>query len=145
MDPLASLTMLEPKANVKNPPLFPLGVDLSFSWDYNQYLKLQPTNLTIQAVLISNPQTVITIANAIPGNLKNYTWPAQAQLNQTNPIITAWYTLRIYDGGVGLYGVLPQGGYLTTFSGLTLGLYKKSDYIPGAEMNRKLFFFRSLV
>ncbi|KAG0272082.1 hypothetical protein BGZ97_011090, partial [Linnemannia gamsii] len=71
-------------------------------------------------------------------NLKNYTWPAQAQLNQTNPIITAWYTLRIYDGGVGLYGVLPQGGYLTTFSGLTLGLYKKSDYIPGAEMNPPL-------
>lgn len=132
--------MVQPKANVKNPPLFPLGVDLSFSWTYDQYLKLQPTNLTIQAIPSKDPKNVLTIANAIPGNLKNYTWPAAQQLNQTNPISTDWYTLRIFDGGVGLYGVLPQGGYLTTYSGLTFGLYRPSTYIPGAQMNRKLFF-----
>ncbi|KAF9539808.1 hypothetical protein EC957_004936 [Mortierella hygrophila] len=133
MDPLASLTMLQPKVNLKNPPLFPLGVDIQFSWDYDQYLKLQPANLTIEAYLPDN--SIITIADAIAGNLKNYTWPAAKQLNQTNPISTAIYTLRIFDGNVGRFGVLPQGGYLSTFVGLKFGLYRPSAYIPGSQMD----------
>ncbi|KAK3832164.1 MAG: hypothetical protein JOS17DRAFT_115403 [Linnemannia elongata] len=133
MDPLASLTMLQPKVNIKNPPLFPLGVDIQFSWDYNQYLKLQPANLTIEAYLPDN--SIITIADAIPGNLKNYTWPAAKQLNQTNLISTNIYTLRIFDGNVGRFGVLPEGGYLATFVGLKFGLYRPSAYIPGSQMN----------
>ena len=135
MDPRASLTMLQPKVNIKDPPLFPLGVDIQFSWDYDQYLKLQPANLTIEAYLPDN--SIITIADAIAGNLKNYTWPAAKQLNQTNPISTAIYTLRIFDGNVGRFGVLPEGGYLSTFVGLKFGLYRPSAYIPGSQMNRK--------
>ncbi|KAF8942988.1 hypothetical protein BGZ47_005925 [Haplosporangium gracile] len=133
MDPLASLTMLQPKVNLKDPPLFPLGVDIQFSWAYDQYLKLQPANLTIEAYLPDN--SIITIADAIPGNLKNYTWTAAKQGNLTNPIKTNVYTLRIFDGNVGRFGVLPQGGYLSTFVGLKFGLYIPSTYIPGSQMN----------
>ncbi|KAF9924295.1 hypothetical protein FBU30_005690 [Linnemannia zychae] len=132
-DPLSSLTMIEPKANLKNPPLFPLGYDISFSWDYDKYLLLPPSNLTIEAFLPDN--TIVTIASAIPGNLKNYTWPAASQKNQTNPIKTAMYTLRIFDGQVGRNGFLPEGGYLITYSGLKFGLYIPGDYVPGSQMH----------
>ncbi|KAG0061002.1 hypothetical protein BGZ89_011813 [Linnemannia elongata] len=132
-DPLSSLTMLQPKVNIKDPPLFPLGVDIQFSWNYDQYLKLQPANLTIEAYLPDN--SIITIGDAIAGNLKNFTWPAAKQLNQTHPISTGIYTLRIFDGNVGRFGVLPQGGYLSTFVGLKFGLYRPSTYIPGSQMN----------
>ncbi|KAF9145700.1 hypothetical protein BG015_011814 [Linnemannia schmuckeri] len=133
MDPRASLTMLQPKVNLKDPPLFPLGVDIQFAWDYDKYLKLQPANLTIEAYSPDN--SIITIADAIPGNLKNYTWTAAKQVNLTNPIKTNMYTLRIFDGNVGRFGVLPEGGYLSTFVGLKFGLYIPSTYIPGSQMN----------
>ncbi|KAF9906657.1 hypothetical protein EC991_000382 [Linnemannia zychae] len=137
-DPLASLTMLNPKANSKDPPLFPLGVDLPFSWDISNNLKLPIANLTIEAYLPDN--TIITIANAIAGSSRNYTWPAASQKNVTNPIKTGLYTIRIYDGNVGRNGYLPDGGgYLATYSILKIGLYIPSDYVPGYQMHRKLF------
>ncbi|KAG0366988.1 hypothetical protein BGZ54_004582 [Gamsiella multidivaricata] len=136
-DPVSSLTMLNPKANLQNPPLFPIGVDIDFAWDYDKYLKLQPTNLTIEAFMTNSPTTIITLGAALPGNLKNYTWTAANQKNITHPIQTAMYTLRIFDGAVGRSGSLPQGGYLITYSGLKFGLYAPNTYTPGSQMNRK--------
>jgi len=128
--------MDEPKANSVNPPLFPIGVDISFSWHYDAYLKLPPTNLTIEAYMADN--TIVTIGQGLPGNLLNYTWTAQQQKsNITNPLLTALYTLRIFDGAVGRFGRLPVGGYLSTFAGLKFGLYIPELYTPGNQMNRK--------
>ncbi|KAI7816038.1 hypothetical protein BC939DRAFT_66579 [Gamsiella multidivaricata] len=127
--------MLNPKANLQNPPLFPIGVDIDFAWDYDKYLKLQPTNLTIEAFMTNSPTTIITLGAALPGNLKNYTWTAANQKNITHPIQTAMYTLRIFDGAVGRSGSLPQGGYLITYSGLKFGLYAPNTYTPGSQMN----------
>ncbi|KAF9102650.1 hypothetical protein BGX29_004359 [Mortierella sp. GBA35] len=132
-DQLSYLTMLKPKVNKENPPLFPLGVDLEFSWDYDKNPLLPIANLTIEAFLPDN--SILSIANAIPGNLKNYTWPAANQKNQTNPIKTGMYTLRIFDGNVGRNGILPLGGYLATFSTLKFGLYIPSNYVPGDQMH----------
>ncbi|ORZ13401.1 hypothetical protein BCR41DRAFT_355659 [Lobosporangium transversale] len=141
-DPVSSLTMIQPKANMANPPLFPIGItDIQFAWDYDKFLLLPPANLTLEAFTSENPTNIVTIGAAIPGNLKNYTWTAINQKNLTNPIRTGMYTLRIFDGAVGRNGVLPQGGYLSTFAGLRFGLYIPSPYTPGRDMNRKLPFY----
>ncbi|KAF9995597.1 hypothetical protein BGZ79_010709 [Entomortierella chlamydospora] len=134
-DPLSSLTMLNPKANVQDPPLFQIGTDIQFAWSYDKYLLLQPTNITIEAFMTNSPTVIITIGAALPGSTTNYTWPAASQLNASNPISTAMYTLRIFDGAVGRYGSLPDGGYLATYSGLKFGLYAASAYTPGSQMN----------
>lgn len=127
--------MDEPKANSVNPPLFAIGVDIKFSWHYDAYLKLPPTNLTIEAYMADN--TIVSIGQGLPGNLLNYTWTAEQQKNITNPLRTALYTLRIFDGAVGRFGRLPDGGYLSTFVGLKFGLYIPENYTPGNQMNRK--------
>ncbi|KAG0376865.1 hypothetical protein BGX24_007079 [Mortierella sp. AD032] len=132
-DPPSLLSMISPKVNNKDPPLFQIGVDLSFSWDYDKYLLLPPANLTIEAY--SSDNTIVTIANAIAGSSKNFTWTAASQKNVTHPIKTNMYTLRIFDGNVGRAGWLPQGGYLATYTSLKFGLYIPGDYIPGHLMN----------
>ncbi|KAI1304867.1 hypothetical protein EDD11_005040 [Mortierella claussenii] len=128
--------MLIPKANTQNPPLFPIGVDIPFSWDYDKYLLVMPTNLTIEAFPADSPNSIVTIGSGLPGNLKNYTWTAASQKNITNPIRTALYTLRIFDGAVGRFGSLPSaGGYLATYQGLKFGLYIPSPYTSGNQLN----------
>ncbi|KAF9290877.1 hypothetical protein BGZ68_005791 [Mortierella alpina] len=131
-DPPAYLSMLEPKANAKNPPLFPLGKDIVFTWNItdSQNLIMKPTNLTIEAYLPG--PIIINIASGLPGNTMNYTWPGANQINATNPIQSAIYTIRIFDGQVGRYGYLP-GGYLQTYTGLTIGLYQPGSYTPGKD------------
>ncbi|KAG0317344.1 hypothetical protein BGZ99_006352 [Dissophora globulifera] len=134
-DPVSFLTMLYPMASEKNPPLLPIGVDIPFAWDYDNNLKLQPTNITIEAYLPDSPLNIITIGNALPGTTKNYTWTAASQKNITNPLRTAIYTLRIYDGAVGRLGLPPAGGggYLSTYTGLKFGLYIPEPYTPGSQ------------
>ncbi|KAF9163116.1 hypothetical protein BGX20_001447 [Mortierella sp. AD010] len=127
--------MLNPKVNTQDPPLFQIGTDIQFAWSYDKYLLLQPTNITIEAFMTNSPTVIVTIGAALPGTTTNYTWPAASQLNASNPISTAMYTLRIFDGAVGRYGSLPDGGYLATYSGLKFGLYAASAYTPGSQMN----------
>ncbi len=144
--------MLEPKADIKNPPLFPLGRDIVFAWTITdaQNLIVKPTNLTIEAYL--SDKIIVTIASGLPGNTLSYTWPGANQINATNPIQNQIYTIRIFDGQVGRYGRIP-GGYLETYVGLKIGLYQPGQYTPGQGMFRKLlqiqrslfFFFFLLI
>ncbi|KAF9987012.1 hypothetical protein BGZ75_001148 [Mortierella antarctica] len=133
-DPPAHLSMLEPKADIKNPPLFPLGKDIVFAWTITdiQNLIMKPTNLTIEAYL--SDKIIVTIASGLPGNTMNYTWPAENQKNATNPIQTKEiYTIRIFDGQVGRYGRIA-GGYLETYTSLKIGLYQPGAYTPGKDL-----------
>ncbi|KAG0253944.1 hypothetical protein BG011_006051 [Mortierella polycephala] len=132
--PLGSLMMLFPKANNQNPPIFPIGVDIEFSWEYNDYLIVQPKNLTIEAYSPDN--TIVTIGDNLPGNLKSFIWTGPSQKNITHPIKTAIYTLRIFDGAIGRFGSLPNaGGYLSTYTGLKFGLYGPGGYTPSDQLN----------
>ncbi|KAF8973429.1 hypothetical protein BGZ46_009908, partial [Entomortierella lignicola] len=137
-DPVAYLTMLNPKANSVNPPLFQIGTDIQFSWSIDNNLITPPVNLTIEAYMTNSPTSIITIGAGLPGSTRNYTWPGASQGNITNPIQTAIYTLRIFDGAIGRTGAPPAsgvGGYLSTYSGLKFGLYVSSSYIPGSQSN----------
>jgi hypothetical protein len=128
-----------PKPNSVSPPLFPIGVDITFSWHYDQYLLQKPVNLTIEAYTANN--AIWTIGQGLPGSLTNYTWTAQEQNNITNPLQMSLYTLRIFDGAVGRFGRPPNGGYLATYVGLRFGLYHPEAYTPGNQMNRKFQVF----
>ncbi|KAF9967789.1 hypothetical protein BGZ70_008179 [Mortierella alpina] len=123
--------MLEPKADFKNPPLFPLGRDIVFAWNFTdpQNLIMKPKNLTLEAYF---DNTIITIATNLPGNTVNYTWPGANQISGT-PIVTKIYTIRIFDDQVGRYGRLA-GGYLETYIGLKIGLYRPGEYTPGKDL-----------
>ncbi|KAF9581630.1 hypothetical protein BGW38_001278 [Lunasporangiospora selenospora] len=125
--------MEEPKESSKNPPMFPIGSDIKFSWSYDNYLLLPPANITIEAYTADN--RIFTIGNALPGNTVNYTWTKAAQQNDTQPLLTAMYTLRIFDGAVGRNGRLAEGGYLLTYSGLRFGMYRPEEYIPGDQQH----------
>ncbi|KAG0006894.1 hypothetical protein BGZ65_002201 [Modicella reniformis] len=135
-DPVSQLSMLKPLANAQNPPLFPIGVDILFQWQYDKYLKLQPSNLTIEAYMNDSPNTIVTIGN-VSGTTTSYIWPAASQNNDTHPLKTSMYTLRIFDGQVGRAGNVPPGGggYLATYIGLKFGLYRPDGYTPGNQQN----------
>lgn len=92
---------------------------------------MQPVNLTIEAFMSDSVNNIVTIVEGLPGTTKNYTWLARSQINDTNPLMTAMYTLRIFDGQVGRQGYISNaGGYLSTYTGLKFGLYQPK-YTPG--------------
>lgn len=134
-DPLVNLRLIEPKAqNKDNPPIYPIGQDISFSWDYDRVPLLPPTNLTMNIYPVGFPKKIYTIAAALPGSTTNYTWLGTSQRNSTNGLDDAIYNLMIYDGAVGPNGYLAGGGgYLVTYTGFKFGLYN-INYQPG---NRK--------
>ncbi|KAF9302716.1 hypothetical protein BGZ74_004929 [Mortierella antarctica] len=136
-DPVGGVIMDKPLPNNERyPPLFAIGTDIEFAWHYTEYLKLPPTNITIEAYMTNTPATIVPIGTALPGNTKNFTWTAAMQKNLTTPIATANYTLRIFDGAIGRAPVGQNlGGYLMPYAGLKFGLYIPGTYTPGNQQN----------
>ncbi|KAF9312720.1 hypothetical protein BG003_006000 [Podila horticola] len=136
-DPPGGVIMDKPLPdNERYPPLFTIGTNIDFAWHYTEYLKLPPTNITIEAYMTNTPTTIVPIGTALPGNTKNFTWTADMQKNLTSPLTTANYTLRIFDGAIGRIPVAqPLGGYLFTYTGLKFGLYIPGKPIPGNQLN----------
>ncbi|KAG0228299.1 hypothetical protein BGW42_002291 [Actinomortierella wolfii] len=135
-DPLATLTVIKPPNRKDNPELYPIGSNIEFAWTIDtKNLLLPPDNITLDATPRSNPKEVYTIA-VLPAGTTNFTWTAELQRNDSRPLIQDLYTLRIYDGQVGPYGFLTDGGgYLQSYVGLVFGLYFPRGYNNPSKLN----------
>ncbi|KAG0262623.1 hypothetical protein DFQ27_002244 [Actinomortierella ambigua] len=127
--PLATINVISPPNRKDNPPLYALGSNILFSWTIDMTkLLLTPTNITLDAIPQSRSKEVYTIGVVPPGTT-NYTWTAALQRNDSHPLIEDIYTFRIYDGQVGPYGYLTDGGgYLQSNVGILFGLYYPREY-----------------
>ncbi|KAF9098205.1 hypothetical protein BGX23_006809 [Mortierella sp. AD031] len=78
--PVSRLSMIQPKQNTANPPLFSVGSNIVFEWAFdNTTLVFPPANLTIEVCLTSNPKMVWPIAN-ISGVATSASWNTGAAL-----------------------------------------------------------------
>ncbi|KAF9578328.1 hypothetical protein BGW38_005929, partial [Lunasporangiospora selenospora] len=72
--PVSRISMIQPKQNAANPPLFPVGSNIVFEWAFdNNTLVFPPTNLSIEVSLSANPKMVWPIAN-VSGSATSIVW-----------------------------------------------------------------------
>ncbi|KAK3830193.1 MAG: hypothetical protein JOS17DRAFT_803439 [Linnemannia elongata] len=131
--PVSRLSMVQPKQNSINPPLFPVGSNIVFEWVFdNTTLVFPPANLTVEVALTSNPKMVWPVAN-ISGTATSTSWSTGAV---ASPLFMGFYTLSIYDTKLGKQGVATSG-HLMPYSDLQFGMYIPEPYVPrtGAYCN----------
>ncbi|KAF9364880.1 hypothetical protein BGX34_000107 [Mortierella sp. NVP85] len=130
-DPVSRLSLIKPKVNPENPPLFMIGgVDIQFEWEFDKNLKLQPTNLTIEAYEEANRLNIVSIGVA-PGTATSFVWTAANHQNSTRSLREAMYRLQIYDGQLGRDGApAGVGGYLQKNIDLRFGMYNSRKDQP---------------
>ncbi|KAF9182950.1 hypothetical protein BGZ50_004612 [Haplosporangium sp. Z 11] len=118
--PVSRLSMVQPKQNVANPPLFAVGSFITFEWVFdNTTLVFPPTSLTVEVRLNADPKMVWTVAN-VSGTATSVVWNTGAM---TSPVLfMGFYTLSIYDPKIGKLGIATSG-HLMPYSDLQFGLY----------------------
>ncbi|KAF9129980.1 hypothetical protein BGW39_003585 [Mortierella sp. 14UC] len=126
--PVSRLSMIQPKQNAVNPPLFAVGSTIDFEWVFdNTTLVFPPANLTIEVSLTSNPKIVWPVAN-ITGTATSIAWNTGAV---SPSLYMGFYTLSIYDTKLGKQGVATSG-HLMPYSDLQFGMYIPEPYVPRA-------------
>ncbi|KAI7827983.1 hypothetical protein BC939DRAFT_444217 [Gamsiella multidivaricata] len=125
--PVSRLSMVQPKQNTANPPLFPVGSNIIFEWAFdNTTLVFPPTNLTIEISLSGTTKMVWPVAN-VSGLTTSVVWNTATV---TSPaLFMGFYTLNVYDTNIGKQGIATSG-HLMPFSDLQFGLYIPEPYIP---------------
>ncbi|GJJ73944.1 hypothetical protein EMPS_06302 [Entomortierella parvispora] len=125
--PVSRLSMIQPKQNAANPPLFPVGSNIVFEWAFdNTTLIFVPANLTVEVSLTSNPKMIWPVAN-VSGTATSVVWNTATTVNPS--LFMGFYTLSIYDTKLGKQGVATSG-HLMPYSDLQFGLYIPEPYIP---------------
>ncbi|KAF9418665.1 hypothetical protein BGZ76_004345, partial [Entomortierella beljakovae] len=118
--PASRLSLVNPKPNQSNPPLFPIGGQIEFEWAFDKStLLFPPSNLTIDINLNSDPTKVWSIAN-VSGSTTSIKWNT-ANVARESGLFMGFYTLNIYDSLIGKRGV-ATGGHLIPSSDLRFGL-----------------------
>lgn len=89
--PVSRLSMVQPKQNTANPPLFPVGSNIVFEWVYdNATLVFPPASLTVEISLTSNPKMMWPVAN-VSGTATSVVWNTAAVTNPS--LFMGYYTL----------------------------------------------------
>ncbi|KAF9174877.1 hypothetical protein BGX21_011429 [Mortierella sp. AD011] len=90
---VSRLSMVQPKQNSANPPLFPVGSYITFEWVFdNTTLVFVPATLTVEVSLTSNPKMVWPVANA-SGAATSVVWNTGAVVNPS--LFMGFYTLYV--------------------------------------------------
>ncbi|KAG0051801.1 hypothetical protein BGZ83_003277 [Gryganskiella cystojenkinii] len=118
--PVSRLSMIQPKQNTANPPLFPVGANIVFEWAFdNTTLVFIPANLTVEVSLTSNPKMIWPVAN-VSGTTTSVVWNTATNVNPS--LFMGFYTLSVYESKIGKQGVATSG-HLMPYSDLQFGLY----------------------
>ncbi|OLL21644.1 Mitochondrial genome maintenance protein mgm101 [Neolecta irregularis DAH-3] len=105
-----------------------IGQQITFAWNYTNLI-VTPTQIVVQAYCSMN-KAQYTIAANMSAAKTTVVWDTSAyQANATVPLLTASYTLMIYDAVSGSTAA-PKPGYLAAFSGLSFGMYSSQPYAP---------------
>ncbi|KAG0325059.1 hypothetical protein BGZ99_001097 [Dissophora globulifera] len=89
--PVSRLSMIQPKQNTANPPLFAVGSNIVFEWVFdNTTLIFPPANLTVEVNLTGNIKVVWPIAN-VSGTATSVVWNTATASNPN--LFMGFYTL----------------------------------------------------
>lgn len=104
-----------------------IGQYATFEWEYVS-LSVTPRKLNIEAYCSYNSETY-TVATGHPSRETSYIWDTEeTEANSTIPLLTAQYTLQIYDSDANM-SVVASAGYLSPFS-QKFYMYSPQAYVP---------------
>lgn len=105
------------------------GDYVTFAWNYTS-LSVTPSAVDILASCSLNSYTYTIATNmTITNATQAVTWDTSLETGGSNPLLTATYTLIIYDAEKEI-SATPSAGYLDTYDQFTFGLYTPQPYTP---------------
>jgi len=105
------------------------GEFVTFAWNYTS-LSVTPSAVDILASCSQNSYTYTIATNQTISNATQaVTWDTSKETAGSNPLLTATYTLIIYDAEKEVTST-PSAGYLDTFNQFTFGMYTPQPYTP---------------
>lgn len=114
---------------------YKVGQDVTFVWNYTS-LTVTPSAIDVVASCSLNSATYTLTQNMSVAPTGTLIWDTgKYQSTATIPLLTATYTLFVYDASKSL-GDIPQPGYLGSLIGFPFGMYIPEKYTP---LNRKSF------
>lgn len=130
-NPAGAIVMLTP-AVIAGSQFYKIGSNVTFAWNYTNLLAT-PTALNIVATNSLAGQYYTMTANmTIGGNATNaVTWDSAAYSDSpeglSNPLLTAQYTLVIYDADLSVTAT-AEPGYLQVYNQYQFGMYTPQPY-----------------
>ncbi|KAJ6104402.1 hypothetical protein N7523_010722 [Penicillium sp. IBT 18751x] len=133
IDPAAAaggISMLTPSA--LSTTYYKIGQDITFVWNYTS-LSVTPTAVDVVASCSANAQVYTLTSNMSAEATGTYIWDTgKYQSSATIPLLTATYTLFVYDANKALTDT-AQAGYLSSNQGYSFGMYSPQPYTPLGE------------
>jgi hypothetical protein len=128
--------MLTP-AVIAGSQFYKVGDNITFAWNYTNLLAT-PTALNVLATnALANQYYTMTANMTIGGNATNaVTWDTAAYTDgpdgQVNPLLTAQYTLVIFDADLSVTAT-AEPGYLQVYNQYQFGMYTPQPYTDLAD------------
>ncbi|KAJ5804861.1 hypothetical protein N7474_010748 [Penicillium riverlandense] len=103
-----------------------IGQNVTFVWNYTS-LSVTPSYVNVVASCSLNSETYTISSNMSVKPTGSVVWDTDATM--TVPLLTATYTLYVYDASKSL-GDIPSAGHLSSLVGYDFGMYIKLPYTP---------------
>lgn len=121
---------------------YKIGEDVTFVWNYTS-LSVTPSAVNVVASCSMNKQEYTLTSNMSVKATGSVVWDTgKYQSSATIPLLTATYTLFVYDASKEIDDT-PSAGYLGSQNGYSFGMYTPQPYtplngeIPSQHSNRK--------
>ncbi|CEJ55390.1 hypothetical protein PMG11_01652 [Penicillium brasilianum] len=130
IDPAAGaggISMITPAAT--STTYFKVGYNATFVWNYTS-LSVTPSAIDVVASCSLNSQTYTLTQNMSVDPTGTFIWDTENyQASQTISLLTATYTLFVYDADKSLDDT-AEAGYLSGSVGYSFGMYRRESYTP---------------
>lgn len=130
IDPAAGaggISMITPAAT--STTYFKVGYNATFVWNYTS-LSVTPSAIDVVASCSLNSQTYTLTQNMSVDPTGTFIWDTDKyQASQTMSLLTATYTLFVYDANKSLDDT-AEAGYLSGSIGYSFGMYRPESYTP---------------
>lgn len=121
------ISMITPAAT--STTYYKIGQDVTFVWNYTS-LSVTPSHINVVASCSLNSATYTLTRNMSVEPTGTMIWDTgKYQASATVPLLTATYTLFVYDASKSLEDV-AQPGHLSSLIGYSFGMYIPQPYTP---------------
>jgi len=120
--------MITPAPTDQSSTYYKIGATVTLSWNYTS-VQVDPTAIAVEAYCATN-KFYYPIASNLTMNETHILWDTEAyEANATQPLLTAMYTLYIFDQSRSVTAI-PSAGYLGSYNGYVFGMYEPQPYTP---------------
>ncbi|KAJ5473374.1 hypothetical protein N7475_002940 [Penicillium sp. IBT 31633x] len=135
IDPAAAaggVSMITPGS--KSTTYYKIGQDVTFVWNYTS-LSVTPSAVNVVASCALNSIKYTLTSNMTVQQTGKVVWDTgKYQATATEPLLTASYTLIIYDASKEI-GDIASAGHLSSQNGYPFGMYAPQSYTPLNEFH----------